>query len=464
MSAALVRRFRPFRWNTSSAATVVNNISRLRRDEGGAVALLAGLALFAICGAVGLAIDVGFWYRTHRAMQNAADAASIAAARDGVSGPYSGTGQAVAAKYGFVNGVDGTTVQIVPNQACLNGGTGCLFTATIDLNAAQFFSQVLDIPPPRLSASATAGFTGPSTHQYCLVALAGSGTNPAILTNGAPHADLNRCDIVSNTGMTCHGHDLNAGHADAVLTNNGCGTDPGHIDQRVPDPLSGLAGNILASGASLTRAAAAAAASTQTQTQTQTLTQWSGNQSLGQTKTVSGGLKLIGNTTVTTPAGGSILNIQDGTLDLSGYTLRTAQGSGLTVVFTSTTGSPTTPPAYAAYPTGGGMLDIAAPTTGTWSGVAIYLDPLTIGPQTIRYHGNSPTWKITGTVYMPHTYLIVSGAVGKSSNGGACIALIVDSIRINGTGSILVRPDDCASAGVTLPTNRLPTGSPALVL
>jgi hypothetical protein len=41
-----------------------------------------------------------------------------------------------------------------------------------------------------------------------LLALASSGTDPAILTNGAPKADLSHCGIMSNTGMTCHGHNL----------------------------------------------------------------------------------------------------------------------------------------------------------------------------------------------------------------------------------------------------------------
>ena len=114
------------------------------------------------------------------------------------------------------------------------------------------------------------------------------------------------------------------------------------------------------------------------------------------------------------------------------------------------------------YPTGGGTLDVAAPTSGPWSGVAIYIDPRTTRPQTITYHGNSPTWDITGLVYMPHANLTFSGAVNRSSTGASCFALIVDSIRINGTGSILARGG--ADAGLTLPTNTLPNGSPALVL
>ena len=51
---------------------------------------------------------------------------------------------------------------------------------------------------------------------------------------------------------------------------------------------------------------------------------------------------------------------------------------------------------------GDGTLDFNAPTTGPWKGIAIYQDPnLTTGVD-ISEAGNTPTWKITGMVYLPH--------------------------------------------------------------
>ena len=74
--------------------------------------------------------------------------------------------------------------------------------------------------------------------------------------------------------------------------------------------------------------------------------------------------------------------------------------------------------------------------------------------------GNSPTWKITGVVYLPHSSVTFSGAVNKSSNGASCFELVVDNITINGTGSILANGSG-AAADVTLPTNNV--GAIALV-
>ena len=425
----------------------VNHLSRLRLDEGGGVALLAGLTLMLICGAVGLAIDIGVWYRTARAMQNAADAAAVAAARDSSSTAWKDTGKAVAARYGFVDRVDGIQVE-VSRGSCPSGGTNC-FKATIRDDAApQFFSKVLGVAPPPLSASATASLTaGSSLRQYCILALASSGASPAVRTNGAPFADLNHCNIMSNTDMTCNGHNLNADAGDAAGTNNGCGNVQTSQVPRASDPFSRLSTNIQSSGSNGSAAARAGTA-------------WSGTRMLQATEIISGNLILSGNTTLSTPTTGSVVYIQNGTLDLNGHTLTGAAGSGLTFVFTGTNGNSDSP---TPYPTGRGTLNITAPTSGPWAGVAVYIDPRTTGPQTVTYAGNSPNWYITGLVYMPHANLTLSGAINKATTGADCIALIVDSLRFNGTGSILAR-GGCTDAGLTLPTNTIPNGSPALVL
>jgi hypothetical protein len=128
----------------------------------------------------------------------------------------------------------------------------------------------------------------------------------------------------------------------------------------------------------------------------------------------------------------------------------------VTVVFSGTSGS------YTHAPTGGGTLDIQAPKTGVWSGVALYQDPsLTTGVD-ISDAGNSPTWDITGLVYLPNANVTFSGAVNKSSNGDSCFALVVADITINGTASILSH-GGCAAAGLNMPVGQIPSGRGQLV-
>jgi hypothetical protein len=72
--------------------------------------------------------------------------------------------------------------------------------------------------------------------------------------------------------------------------------------------------------------------------------------------------------------------------------------------------------------------------------------------------GNSPTWDISGLVYLPHSSVTVSGAVNKSSNGQDCFVMVMDDITINGTGDVLAgdTPAQCANAGLNMPKATIP--------
>ena len=164
------------------------------------------------------------------------------------------------------------------------------------------------------------------------------------------------------------------------------------------------------------------------------------------TTIICGDLQLTGNVTVN--AYPAVLVIENGRLDTNGYTLKTSSTSGLTIIF-SGTGSGS----YTHAPTGGGKLNVAAPTTGVWSGVAIYQDPSLTSGVNISAAGSSPTWNVSGLVYLPHASVTFSGAVDKSSNGNACFALVADNITINGTGNILTN-GGCTSAGLNMPKSR----------
>src|SRR5215467_12246071 len=143
--------------------------SVLKGDQAGAIAILTALALTLLVGLVALALDVGMWYRTNRALQNAADAAVIAAATNG-AGTYQAEAKAVAAKYGFVDGAGGITVTAVNNQTCPDGTVTCYQVTVAQSSASKFFSPVLGTFNPALAGSAMASNNG--THSYCLLALA----------------------------------------------------------------------------------------------------------------------------------------------------------------------------------------------------------------------------------------------------------------------------------------------------
>src|SRR5437870_8196728 len=147
-------------------------------------------------------------------MQNAADAAVLAAAANGTSN-YLNEARAMAMQYGFTNGSSDTTVTASNAATCPSGGTTC-YSVTITMKVSLVFAQVLGFAgnttvgtsgAVQLSTSAIAK-QGTMTHDYCLLALGdGTGNNAVvdITANGAPKADLSGCGVASLQHMNCNG-------------------------------------------------------------------------------------------------------------------------------------------------------------------------------------------------------------------------------------------------------------------
>jgi len=441
----------------AGAAAWIGAVEAFRGDERGVSIIAIALTMPVLIGGIGLATEISYWRLHHRAMQNAADSAAIAAAtNNGAS--YAAEAQGVAAQYGFPNGKGQITVAVAnPNSA-----PGCVancYTVTISDNVPLFFSQIVGYqgtsassvnsgtnnqvgtPPPNagivgnqrstlITASAAATTLKPYT--YCILALANSGKQ-GLTSHGAPNTNLNGCNTMSNTGSVCTGHNLNAAVGDAAGTNSGCGITQNSGVMPVTDPFSNLANSIppnTCTGnypqAPTTKNAPALPASNQL----------TGTYSFGNSKVLCGDQQLIGNTTIDN----TVLVIENGQLDTNGYTL---QGTNLTIVFSGTNN-----PNYQHTPTGGGTLDITAPDSGTWSGVAIYQDPSLTKNVDMSAAGNSPTWDISGLVYLPHSSVTLSGAVNKSSQGLRCFEMVMDNLTVNGTGDIFANDDQCAAAGL----------------
>jgi Flp pilus assembly protein TadG len=430
-------------------------------DRSGSVAVFTALALPALIGATGLGMEVSYWYLTQRSMQNAADSAAIAAATNGTAN-YSAEAKAAAAKNGFVHGANNITVTASNTAPCPSGGANC-YSATVTGYVPLFLSQVIGyrgttdvggVPQTMLSATAVARLDL-LPREYCVLALGTNGI--AFGSNGAPEANLNGCSIMSNAGARCNGNNLGADYGDAAGINDGCGVVQRSNVPPIADPYAALASNVPSHTCSgsppypqIPGRNGAPLPSTN---------RWSGTVTVAtQYVHVCGDLQLTGDVTLQTPSDGTVIVIWNGRLDTGSYTLRTDVGSALTLVFRGTHDS-----GYIHAPTGDGTLDFSAPTTGPWKGIAIYQDPnLTTGVD-ISNAGNSPTWKISGMVYLPHSSVTMSGAINKSSNGESCFGLVVDNLLINGTGAILAN-GSCDDAGLELPTGTAPTGRGALVL
>jgi hypothetical protein len=449
-------------------SSVANLVRRSRTDERGAVSVVMGLMMIPLVGALGVGFEVSNWYLKTRGMQNAADSAALAAAANGGSN-YDVEAKAVAAGYGFVNGTNNISVAVSNSAACPGGGSNC-YSVTISGVVPLYVSQVVGYrgdatlnsgPAKQLSSLAVAKPTT-QPQNLCMLALASSGAAQGIRTNGAPVANMNGCNVMSNTAAQCNGSNLGAGYGFAHGTSNGCGVKSVSNVPAVSDSYASLASNIPPLSSSPC-AGNYPQETTHGNTVTPPSSRVSGAVTLnGVTSSLSlsggnnfmcGDQVLTANVTIDTPVGSpAVLVVENGQLDLNGHTLTTSNGSAVTIVFSGTNGS------YTHAPTdntngSGGNLNIAAPTSGPWSGVAIYQDPsLTTGVD-VSAAGNSPTWNISGLVYMPHASVTFKGAVDKATNGKSCFVMVADNFQISGTAGILQTDiGQCGQAGLTMPT------------
>jgi hypothetical protein len=419
-------------------------------------------------------MEVTNWYMRTRGMQNAADAAVIAAATNATSN-YNVEAAAVAANYGFVNGTNNVTVTATDSAPCPTDPdvTPPCYKVTITSIVSLALTEVVGYKGnavidggrlQQLSSAATATKTV-IQQPICLLGLDTSGQ--AITSNGAPNADFSGCTVMSNSGSDCNGSDLKAFMGVAHAANNGCGVRQHSYAPPVADPYAALASNIPNDLA--TKCGNSYPQEFKSHGNWIGGTPWTGTKSLtgsgdlaGNTL-ICGDLRLTGDVTIDAPDG-AVLYIQNGQLDLQGHAFRTASGSEITIVLTGDNG------AYKHIVTdtsGGssGVLDIKAPTSGPFSGVAVYQNPsLTTGVD-LTYAGNDPTWNITGLVYMPHASVTISGAINKSTDGAVCFVMVANDVRINGTGSIYAQSPagaGCQDAGLNMPKVTIP-GRPKLV-
>src|SRR5258707_1467938 len=233
-----------------SKMVLSKHLHRLREDQRGTVAIIMGLLIVPLVGALGIGFEVSNWYMNGRGMQNAADAAALAASTNG--GPnYDVEAKAVAAQYGFVDGANSIAVVASNAAACPDGVNNNCYSVAISGAVPLLVSQIVGYQGDTtlngtaaklLNAVAVARPT--VNAQLCMIALAKSGAAQGIRTNGSPTGNLNGCDVMSNTAAQCNGSNLGAGHGIAAGTSNGCGVVQDSGVAPVQDPYAYLAGKI----------------------------------------------------------------------------------------------------------------------------------------------------------------------------------------------------------------------------
>lgn len=389
---------------------------RLTADEGGVTAAFTAMCLAVVLGFAGLGTEVGTWYVTKRSMQGAADAAAYSAAvAAGQSESYSADGTAVAASFGYVNGVNNVTVAVNnPPTAGAYAGQSSAYEVIISQPQTQLLTKLFTSSPTTVKARAVANTT--SQAESCINTL-GTQNGAGITVNGNDTITLGNCNIqdnaTGNNSLTMNGNasisankvilgggDLLNGQA-TLTTTSGVSTDQAPV------------ANPLLARDQLLRSEVPAACDPSHMTTTV----------ISGTKTISpgkycGGIVVNAATLTLSPG---VYYINDGSFTVNGNS--TVTGDGVTIMFTSDNGT------YGTFTVNGsGSVTLSAPTTGDSAGF-VFFETASAPTGTVTFNGGNHL-NLTGMLYFPSQNLKYNGE-GTST----CSLIYANTITFNGNAN-----------------------------
>lgn len=390
-------------------------LARLRqfcKDDKGSYALITAVLLPAFIGTIGLGTEAGLWYFKHLSMQEASDSAALSAAvaydtNNSISNLRT-EADGVAASYNFVPGSNGTTLTVnFPPKSGSHISTAGAIEVIITQPQSRIFSTLWSTAVVNVTARAVA--VAGNNGLGCILSLDGSASG-ATTAQGSTSVALNGCSLYDNSNSS------------TALTVGGSAS----VSAATVDVVGGISGlsNISSTGGSFT-----GVGSINDPYSGVTPAPFSGcdqtNFTAKSTVTIDpgvycGGMKLNAGAVVTLNPG--TYYIDQGSLTVNGGA--TLQGTGVTIVLTSSTGSNYATVSIA----GGATINLTAPTSGPTAGIVIYGDRnMPIGT-TLKFTGGS-SQIFGGAIYAPEASVSFSGGSGTST---ACTQLIADTITFTG--------------------------------
>ncbi len=381
---------------------------RQRNGESGSILILTALSMVVLLGIAALALDVSFMYDKRNQLHAAADAGAKSAAFELQRNPsisltdlQTFANQQVSA-HGFnPTGTTSVVVHHPPTSGAFNGNSGYV-EVIVSEPTSTFFGKILGWASMTPGARAVAGT---SNNLACVTTLAPSRTSP-----------FNSLEI-GNSTLTLNGCDVAVG-------GNLNGSNPNSTINGTPLPSVGIVGSCTGTCGDCPLP---------------TSSRCMGNLTTGAPAPTD---PLSGLTAPTNP-GGCIAGVA-ATLSPGCYTSIASSVGNLTAGVYYVTGTVTasnlTGTGVMIYLTGAGnitagnndQLHLSAPTSGPYTGIAIFQDPTDTNDFTT---GNHFTMDVSGAVYMPGAD--VSFANHLSFGGTNCAVFIAHSLNTNnGSGQL----------------------------
>ncbi len=412
---------------TAAEAHVSKAAKRLRRsgfplrsflrDESGSYAVMAAVLMPVVIGAAGLGTEVGLWLYQGQNLQSAVDSGAISAAvayYQGASSNLETEASAVMATYGVVaSDTSGATITV--NRPPTSGN----YTTTA--NAVEVIAQR---PQTRLFSAYWFPHSFMTSARAVAVAKGGNGCTlsldhsaaAATKVQGSANVNLIACDLYDNSNDP------------TALTVGGSAT----VTTQAVDVVGGVSG---ASDINAPQGISTGQPVANDPYGDVPMPSFSGcnytNFSAHSSVTLNpgvycGGMNLTSTAVVTLNPG--VYFIDQGSLQVNGGA--TLVGNGVTLVFTSSTGSN-----YAtATINGGATVDLTAPTYGPTQGIVMFGDRNMPLDTAFKFNGGA-SQTLGGAIYIPNGAVSFSGGANTSTG---CTQVIGDTITFTGNSNLAI--------------------------
>jgi len=402
---------------------VLRHLRAFLRDSSGNYAIIGALMSPVLIGAAGLATEGGLWYNMHQTLQGAADSAALsAAARYGlnVNASLPDQANAVVATYGYVNGTNGTTVTVNrPASTGAYAGNSKSVEVIVTTQQARLLSSIYNTAPVTITGRAVAlpGSNGTG----CVLALNATASG-GVTSQGSSGVNLSACSLYDNSNNA------------SALVNGGSATINAE-SVNVVGNISGGSGITTTNGVNVGVSAASDPYANVPEPAVGACDY--NNKTYKTTVTIDpgvycNGIQLNAGAVVTLNPG--VYIIDRGSLQIAGGA--TFQGTGVTIFFTSSTGSN-----YAdARINGGATVAITAPNTGPLSGIAMFGDRDMPISTSFKFNGGA-NQVMGGALYFPKGDVEYAGGANTNVN---CTQVIGDKISFVGNSNLKV---NCSGYG-----------------
>ena len=399
----------------------IEPLQRLVRDRKGAVIVLVAVGLTSMLGFLSMGTEMGIWYSTRRALQNAADAGALGGATELSAGSTGATvikASTVDVNRNNIVAGNGSTVTV--NNPPLTGKyTGNAQAVEVVLNQPQtLLLSSLFMKSSSISARSVALYSNSGTGKYCVLGLDTSSADTVLLNNNAVLPNQN-CGVASNSSSP-RGLDL---------TNNAI----------ISGPVSAMGGYVESNNAVISGA---------TKTGIATADPYSGIPAPGlgpcSNQTASGKNGVTVNLTPGRFCNGlnfnnnAIVNMAPGT-----YYVESQFSFQNNAVLNATSGVTLVIVGNQSLNIGNNaQINVTAPTTGTYAGMAFMGDRT--GTSTVtQVFSNNAVFNINGVIYFPNQTVEMDNNATTNPNG--CSQVIGRKVVFSNNVNL---PSNCSGTGV----------------